>query len=105
MTTSNLFLVCAFLIVGISRASATTERRQLVVIVPLGSGDETDLTVCDGDGDGDEQVVMILVEKRFESYLCLKAADDPLVALLHPHVHVVVGVHLGLGDHISENFS
>ena len=40
MTTSNLFLVCAFLIVGISRASATTERGQLVVIVALGSWDE-----------------------------------------------------------------
>ena len=85
---------------GISRTSAATERRQLVVIVALGSTDETDLTLCDGDG----QVVMILVEKRFESYLCLKAADDPLVALLHPHVHVVVGVHLRLGDRVDENF-
>ena len=42
MTTSNLFLVCAFLIVGISRTSAATERRQLVVIVALGSWDEND---------------------------------------------------------------
>ena len=36
--------------------------------------------------------------------LCLKAADNTLVALLHPHVHVVVGVHLGLGHQVNENF-
>ena len=28
--------------------------------------------------------------------LCFKATDDPLVALLHPHVHVVVGVYISL---------
>ena len=45
MTTSNLFLVGAFLIVGISRTSATPECRQLVVIVALGSRDEKRLKI------------------------------------------------------------
>ena len=34
------------------------------------------------------------IMKIKETNLCFKAADDPLVALFDPHVHVVVGVHL-----------
>ena len=39
-------------------------------------------------------IVIKITVKIIESNLCFKAADNPIVALFHPHVHVVVGVDL-----------
>ena len=41
-------------------------------------------------------VIITVIITIVEIDLCFEAADDPLVALLHPHVHVVVGVYISL---------